>query len=60
MTYEQLGQDDLSVRHGVAQGVHDAAADTVKYAILGTLALVVIAIAGRGRPSKIIRRLLPG
>jgi len=62
MTYEQLGQDDetLSIRHGLQVGVHDAAADLVKYAVIGGVVLTALMLATGKRPRNIVRRILPG
>lgn len=60
MTYEQLGQnEELSIRHGVQVGVHDAAADIVKYAVIGGVVLTVLMVATGKRPRNILQRVLP-
>lgn len=61
MTYESLGQDteNLSIAHGARVGVHDAAADLTKYALVGVVVLGVLSLAGKRLPRKILNRILP-
>lgn len=52
MTYESLGQDELTVTHAVKQGTHDAIADSTKYALMaGILVAAIYAL-----PKKWIRK----
>lgn len=63
MIYEHLGEDteDLTPRHAVMQGTHDAIADAIKYTALGTIAITAASLfLGRKRTREIARRILGG
>lgn len=58
MTYEYLGNDELSMDHAIRQGTHDAVADGIRYSILGILAVTAAGILlGPQKARKIITRI---
>lgn len=60
-SYEQLGQDDLSIRHALAQGAHDAISTALQYTSLGLLAIAGAAVViGPKRAEALLKRLTGG
>lgn len=60
--YNQLlgeSSDDLSASHALRQGSHDALSDLVKYAIMGTIAVIIIPRVVKNKEvKKIIRKVI--
>lgn len=48
---------DLSYRHAIKAGAHDAVSDAVKYAALGAMAIAVVSMLPRSWINKVKREM---